>query len=352
MKAPDSGSIEEAAAGWLALRDQRDLTPAEQASFDAWLAADTRNSAAVKSLSAAWSDFDRLRQYPRPAEAAPDPDFFARPRRFHAAMPLALAAAAAIAVAVAVATLRHRPTRPENAASTTFVVQANESRSFRLSDHSQVKLNAGSEILEQFTPEERRVQLVRGEAHFAVTKNPARPFVVQAGPVAVRAVGTAFDVRLNADMIEVLVTEGKVRLDPPAGSPGADGINHGHSSLEYRFLEAGQRATIRINARRTPAAPVVENLAPREIERALAWQTGRFIFDATPLSVVVGQFNSRNAQHLRLIDPQLGALRISGTFKVDDVDSFVQLLELGFHVEVDRQTNGEIVLRRVRADQQ
>jgi transmembrane sensor len=41
----------------------------------------------------------------------------------------------------------------------------------------------------------RQVKLDRGEAWFQVAKDPQRPFVVESGPVRVRAVGTAFSVR-------------------------------------------------------------------------------------------------------------------------------------------------------------
>jgi len=100
------------------------------------------------------------------------------------------------------------------------------------------------------------VRLVRGEAHFTVAKNPARPFIVEAGGVAVRAVGTAFDVRHADGAIEVLVTEGKVhvraaraarRIQVPAPAPIATP------------LVAGERAVVDTTRPATaPAVAVVE----------------------------------------------------------------------------------------------
>ncbi len=50
------------------------------------------------------------------------------------------------------------------------------------------------------------MKLEAGEAHFAVAPDAARPFVVRVGGVAVRAVGTAFNVRYAADgAVEVTV---------------------------------------------------------------------------------------------------------------------------------------------------
>ncbi len=82
-----------------------------------------------------------------------------------------------------------------------------------LEDGSVVELNALTKLDVQYTPTERRVRLVRGEAYFIVAKNPQRPFRVSANQVTVQAVGTAFSVGLDPKELSVLVTEGKVRVE-------------------------------------------------------------------------------------------------------------------------------------------
>jgi transmembrane sensor len=79
-----------------------------------------------------------------------------------------------------------------------------------LPDGSRVELKDGSEVVVQYSASERRVKLTGGEAHFTVWKDKTRPFIVNAAGVEVRAVGTAFNVRLEAKSVEVLVTEGRV----------------------------------------------------------------------------------------------------------------------------------------------
>jgi transmembrane sensor len=66
-----------------------------------------------------------------------------------------------------------------------------------------------------------------GEAHFFVEKDPQRPFVVNAAGIDVRAVGTAFNVRIDPAAVEVLVTEGRVRVDPavPHDDPAAPAVS-------------------------------------------------------------------------------------------------------------------------------
>src|SRR5204863_5888557 len=86
-------------------------------------------------------------------------------------------------------------------------------------DGSVVELNRGAVVSAHFTASERRMRLVSGEANFKVAKDPQRPFVVEARGVAVRAVGTAFNVRIDAVSVEVLVTEGVVNVAQPPAPP-------------------------------------------------------------------------------------------------------------------------------------
>jgi ferric-dicitrate binding protein FerR (iron transport regulator) len=99
------------------------------------------------------------------------------------------------------------------------------------------------------------------------------------------------------------------------------------------------------------SSPLVETLAAADIDRALAWQTSRFNFDATPLSEVVRRLNrystgQKDAPHLSIRDARLGALLISGRVRTDNIESFVEALESSFGVAAERRADGEIVLRQ------
>jgi transmembrane sensor len=334
--AAGAAGIERRAADWIALRETRALSPAEAAAFAAWRAADPRHEAAVAELDTTWAALDGLRAYPRPAAAPADPEFFSHPRSRRVAwlraLPFAAAAAAVVALAAGAwlfsGSLRRSAPAPALTASPTTL---------RLEDGSEVELRPGSEVAPQFTAAERRVRLVRGEAHFTVAKNPARPFVVEAGGVAVRAVGTAFNVRLDpaASAVAVLVTEGVVRVGEPAAV----------AAESAPTLTAGQRTTVAGAPLPSAVAPVVETLAPAEIDRELAWQSSRLVFDATPLAEVIARFAGHGGPRLVLADPALAALPISGRFRAANAADFIELLESGFGVAVERRP-GEIVLRR------
>jgi len=301
------------------------------ASLDAAL----RDWATRQEFSAAWAGADAPVPDVAPARAAPS--LF---RHWH--WPLAAAAAVALSVAT-----YHFGTlsAPQLLAPGTRV----------LADGTVVELNGAAVIVADFTASERRVRLERGEAHFTVTKDPARPFTVTAAGVAVRAVGTAFNVRLADTAVEVLVTEGQVRLQPPPPAqtaPVATG-NSGTTSPATpsaspppeRMLAARQRAVVATSPSAT-TAPEIATLTPGEIARVLAWQHRLLDFTATPLGDIVAAFNRRNATQLVLADPGLAALRVNASLRSDNVIGFVKLLETGFGVRAEHRGENEILLSR------
>ena len=84
-----------------------------------------------------------------------------------------------------------------------------------LSDGTRVMLNANStlEYPASFDDAEGREVRLKGEAHFEVTKNPHRPFVVKAGEMQTQVLGTIFDVKAyRKDAPKVTLMEGKVKV--------------------------------------------------------------------------------------------------------------------------------------------
>jgi transmembrane sensor len=288
-----------------------------------------RDWATRQEFSSAWAGAAA----PVPARAAPS--LFLRWR-----WPLAAAAAAAWSIAT-----YHFGTlsAPQPLGPATRV----------LADGTVVELNDAAIIVADYTATERRVRLERGEAHFTVTKDAARPFTVTAAGVAVRAVGTAFNVRLADSAVEVLVTEGQVRLQPPPAqiAPGVPAhtataplSTPSASPTPERLLAARQRAVVGTTP--SAAAPEIATLTPGEIARVLAWQHRLLNFTATPLGDIVAAYNRRNATQLVLADPGLAALRVNASLRSDNVIGFVKLLETGFGVRAERRGENEILLSR------
>lgn len=329
---PLPDAIVDAASAWLARRD-RGFTPAEQDSYLQWLREDERHARAVTRLEKAWGALDSLAEWRPEHSQKPNPDLLAVPlRRFwrRAAGVLALAAAAAVAVVI---------WKPFGSAPTTVQV-ARQSELRTLADGSVVELNQDAEIAVNYSAAERHIRLLRGEAYFTVARNPDRPFVVTAGGVRVRAVGTVFNVRLAGDAVDVLVTEGKVRIDPPKpNEPDVTG------ALNAAMVGARERTTVNA-AVPTPLAPEVFEATADEIESTLSWQGMRLKFVETPLDEAVAEFNRYNREtRIIIADRRIAKLPLGGgNFRADNADAFVRMLELtsGVHAELE---DGRYILR-------
>jgi transmembrane sensor len=213
-----------------------------------------------------------------------------------------------------------------------------------LTDGSIVELNHGAKIEVGFTPGERRVRLLAGEAHFIVAHNADRPFFVDTGRVSVRAVGTAFSVTLGSQEIAVLVTEGKVQVLERGAGSGEQGM--GNPTASPIFLTANQRTVVNL-APEVGAAPRVHDVTPAEMDRALSWQAMRLEFVDMPLGDVVAEFNRYNRQRLVIANDETAAILVAGNFRADNVDAFVRLLDLSFGVTAFSRGD-EIILRRTR----
>ncbi len=171
------------------------------------------------------------------------------------------------------------------------------------------------------------LRLARGEGRFQVAHDSTRPFVVTAADAAVRAVGTAFTVRLrDSSEVEVLVSEGKVAIaapDVPAAAP----------------VSAGQAAVV------LPGRMSVSDMTPQLLERRLAWTAGRLEFRGESLAEAVAEFNRYNQRQIRLADPALGTLRVGGNFKATDPDSFAAALASAFKLHIEPAGGDSIILR-------
>ncbi len=318
-----------AAARWGVRRD-RGLAAAEAAEFHRWLDADPRHAAALARFTAAW---DMVGRMPAPVAGAPGAGEGRHTWRRRTAIGLAAAAALAIA---GVSWWNSAPRSSGAAEIVAFSVAA--PRIMTLSDGTIVRLNDGSELAEHFTPAERRAVLVRGEAHFTVAKNPDRPFVVRAGPVSVRAIGTAFNVKLQPAAVEVLVTEGEVGIaTPPTLAAGPQG------GAELRSLKAGQQALIAQLPESIGATVVVSEIDPESMSRALAWQEPLLRLGGATLAELAGEFQRRSGHRLVLADPELAELHIGGRFRADDVEGFVRVLVNNYGLRAERTADGTIL---------
>ncbi|HRE05630.1 MAG TPA: FecR domain-containing protein, partial [Opitutaceae bacterium] len=292
---PNPGSegnsgIRDLAAQWV-VRQDRTLSAAERSELESWLAADPRHATAFSQSSSAWKTFRGLGQVVGRAHA-PAPALLPRASRPVVGVLAAIAAVVLLGLFILPATDRES-TAPRTQSRPTPTKRP-------LADGSLAWLKDGAEIREVFTVGERRVRLLRGEAFFTVTKDAARPFLVEAGKVTVRAIGTAFAVRVETDSVDVLVTEGTVQVTPPAESAvssQAQPSDHGSARVE-----AGHRAVVAASvlARRERLSVVPVSAA--EIARSLAWYEPMLELAGATLKEVVAAFARESGRRIAIAD--------------------------------------------------
>jgi transmembrane sensor len=340
----DLHRIDLEAAEWL-IKHDRGFTPAEQDDYFHWLAADPRHGEWLARHRETWRELNALAQWRPEHSLEPNPDLLApaKSRRHRARVVwfwsgALTAAAAGLVVAFA---LWQSPRIVEAIAPEPARIAAQSYERRVLEDGSVIELNRGALVAVDYTAKMRLVRLLQGEALFTVEKNSDRPFIVHAAGVDVRAVGTAFNVRLDADNVEVLVTRGRVQVETPVTV--AENLTDQVITTAIPVLEAGESVTVPL----TVAAPMlqVSRVSEDEIDRRLAWQPRLLDFKSTPLAEVVAEFNRHGGPRIVIADTGLESLPIVMSFRSDNAEGFVRLLELTAGVKAER-AGDTLVLRR------
>jgi len=342
-----------AASDWLIRRDSGVWTPTDQARLEEWLNASALNRVAFLRLELAWEDAARLKALGAgvAGDRPPPPGSWNLSPFFdpHSSGP-AGADAESVASASSCVTPRatqHRVRQIGFAVAATVLLVAGMAGYLVLSpngerystpvgglatvpmaDGSNVVLNTDSQIRVALSETERRVELGHGEAFFEVSKDPNRPFIVGAGDKRVIAVGTQFSVRRDGESVEVIVTEGKVRIEDEVGTQSA-----GPGQSADVFLTPGSIA------RATPAGVLVQRKTLPEAEEHLSWRNGVLMFRDQSLGEAIAEFNRYNVRKIVIQDPSISALKIEGNFRATNVEAFVRLLESGFPVRAQAQAD-------------
>lgn len=308
-----TNEIDEQAAEWAVRLGSRKLLPEEQHQLDAWVAADQRHLGALVRARAAWARTDRIAALV--AGSQPNDSTLSSPERRRVL-------AAAMAGAVVVGTTGWLLSAREG---TSYKSGLGEQRRVPLADGSIMLLNTQSEAVVHFEQARREVRLVRGEALFDVAKDRNRPFVIEANGVRVRAVGTAFAVRVEEAHVDVTVTEGIVEVSHSASST---------NDISYR-VTANEQAV----AQRTGAI-VVEAVQPEVTQRRLAWRNGMVAFAGEPLRAAVLEVNRHNSKQIVIDDVALAERPLVGIFRATDAETFARTAAaaLGVELQIDGDT--------------
>lgn len=258
-----------------------------------------------------------------------------------------------------------------------------ENLSRTMPDGSILWLNSNTTINIDYSESYRRINLIKGEAHFEVAKDATRPFEVYADDRLVRAIGTAFTVHKLNGKIEVLVSEGTVELaivdntlvvipddydviqveqnfqhssqqNPQQSTESnltsqnttvnaSSVVNHPTKVKKMLgTLTAGQRISIPIH---NDNVSDIDELDTSEVTRFLSWKEGKLVFAGESLEEVIKEITRHTPVKIDVLDPKLKSMRIGGQFQVGETDTLFYVLESGFGISVNKLNDNHVQLR-------
>lgn len=335
---PSTVELHETAADWFLRRRNERWTPADEADFERWLAADPAHREAYTGLARTWDDFTHV---PRPALAAdaaparspqrapvdapPPRTGHRRPgplaRLFGAFPAPAVAAACAVLIIGGWFAWDNVPRY-----SAELATAHGQSGRLELPDGSNIVLNMDSRLQVRYYPRRREVLLAQGEAFFHVEPGPERPFTVLAGNSEVRVVGTAFNVRAAPPRLVVKVLEGKVEVradkaarQNPVLLTARQGLVLDPDSYRYQTIEA--------------AADTIGD-----------WRGGQLVFRRTRLVEVAEALSRYLGRPVTLQGSGIADLRISGYAATQTPDAFLESLPDLLPVRVLRREDGSYLI--------
>jgi transmembrane sensor len=193
-----------------------------------------------------------------------------------------------------------------------YATSVGERRVLRLDDGSTVELNSRSRVRVQFSKDQRKVELLAGQALFQVAKDAHRPFIVYSDELHVRAIGTQFDVNRKSTGIVVTVVEGRVAVLQASEVPVSQASvpQPGPEAYPAILLSAGDQLTF---SDATPR-PQPRHASPTA---TIAWTQGQLVLESASLADVAEEFNRYSRRHLTVADHGEQPLRLSGVFATD-----------------------------------
>lgn len=306
MFTDSKSAVLESAARWYARLNAPDCTDVERARFQSWKQQDPSHAEAYaaaeqssRAVSYLGATDPRLKVMADRAFAmgAADTPFRSNRNWRRVSVSMALAASTLVAVLGISFMNGNLSATPE----TTYTTAAAEHRDITLQDGSVVHLDVASSIKVRLKAHQRQIELTSGRAFFEVAHDAARPFTVSVHGEHVTALGTRFQVERDDQYLLVTLAEGSIAVTDDASGAAA------HRDV----LIPGEQLKI-------AWADNVRDKQTVDAESATSWSHGRLVFRATPLASALDEVNRYATRKVRIADPTLAQLPVSGSFIMGD----------------------------------
>lgn len=323
--------ISEAAEWFIKLQDD-DLSEADYLAWQDWLARSPANKDAFARAEDCWSDLDLVTDLSFT-------DFSGDTRKLlgqglkNRLRPLA-AIAAAIVIVLSLGFYLQNVILPTPVATTYQTARA-EHKFIQLEDGSTINLGGHSIVNVNYSKQNRRITLVRGEAVFEVAKNKARPFIVHVGKGTVTAIGTKFNILSSGENVTVTVLEGLVEVNP----------DHGHikpAPAPLPQVSAGKAISFHEDG-------YLSEILATNVEAATSWEKGLLVRVNIPLASVIEDVNRYSLREIIIGDPSLNDIKFTGTVLNDSIDNWLRGLSVAYPIKVlDSGHDAILLLKKVK----
>jgi transmembrane sensor len=292
QSAPIARKVLAAAAHW---HVERQCGSADPAALQAWRDASAEHERAWELLQRMDSQLATI-----PAALAIPSLQAAQQRRRSAAKVLAMLVAAGGGIALGQAGLRSAPWQAWTASLRTAPGQR---RLVALADGGRLEMNTDSAVDVDYSAARRRIRLHHGEV-MITTAPDARPFLVDTPHGVIRALGTRFGVRCDADGSVVSVFEHAVEVRCAARP---DAVRRLEAGQQLRFGGTGLEAVL--------AMPAHQD----------SWLRGMLVAADWPLQRLVQEL-SRYRRGRLACDASVAQRPVTGTYRIDDIDAVLESL--------------------------
>ncbi|MCI4589647.1 FecR domain-containing protein [Sphingobium sp. BYY-5] len=310
----------EAEAARLLARLNSDPTPEDEAEICEWIEADPRHAVAFARAETAWEAAERLKSAAADISLPPLQPIISEEQQRRLSRNIMAAAAIAVLLFIVAAIVTVRTFSGIERYQTAI----GQMRDIALEDGSTLHLNSDSEAEVRFTANGRKVRILKGEASFDVAHDAERPFDVEARSALIRAVGTAFNVRMRPSLIELTVTHGTVTV-------------HSGNNVQQK-VAAGSGAVIQ------PRTVALTRLGPKLIDQRIAWREQMVELDGETIEQAAGEFNRYRKTPILIGDTRVSALRIGGRFRTTDSREFLSALQFSLPIRVVDGEDGSVML--------
>ncbi len=327
--------IQEEAARWLLRVRSEEATAEDYRDLERWLAEDARRRDEFERLSSVWASLRKSGSLFE-KEIAEAEETWARGVAGPVSVssrdwwPTRMAVTAAMLALVALTSVWWVLRAP---AVAHYETSTGEQRQVTLADGTSVMLNTKTRMAVEFSERTRAVRLDRGEAWFMVAPDGQRPFHVEVGNGIIRDIGTQFIVRALPQQVRVSVVDGLVEVGMVdlQGASMAPAVLHGGEQVSFA-TDGGLSEIGRFD-------PVTEG----------AWKDGTLIFKRRPLGQVLADVARYRREDIRLLDQTLADMPVTAVFKIQDLETSLEMLQEILPIRVRWMTADVIAIDRAPA---